>query len=53
VDAGFVCDKDVMLMGKMKATHSSVPQRIVLHLQVQAVLNCCLHGHAVIRQIHF
>jgi hypothetical protein len=27
VDAGFVCDKDVMLMGKMKAMHCSVPQR--------------------------
>ena len=53
VDAGFVCDKDVMLMGKMKVTHCSAPQRIVLHSQVTAVLNCCLHGHAVIRQTHF
>lgn len=41
VVASFVCDKDVMLMGKTKATHRSVPQRIVLHSQVQAVLNCC------------
>jgi len=40
VDAGFVCDKDVVLMGKMKVTHCSVPQRIVLHSQVLAVLNC-------------
>jgi hypothetical protein len=53
VDAGFVCDKEVMLMGEMKVTHCSVPQRIVLHSQVQAVLNCCLHRHVVIRQTHF
>jgi hypothetical protein len=39
VDAGFVCvcDKDVMLMGKMKETHCSVPQRIVQHSQDQVV----------------
>jgi hypothetical protein len=41
VDVGFVCDGDVMLMGKMKVIHCSVSQRIVLLSQVQAVLNCC------------